>query len=287
MLLGGRVVLQKRFDADRCNQLLGSEKISILFGVPTTMRMMWEAESFSAADFSTVRFAIFGGELCPLPVIEAYAERGVAMRQGYGLTEAGPNCFSLPAADAVRKQGSIGFPNFHVDVRLQKDDGSEASHGEVGELLMRGPHVFSGYWQDPAETAAVLQQGWLATGDLMTRDEEGYYYVVGRKKDMYVSGGENVYPAQVERTLQTHEAVALAAVVGKPDSKWGESGCAFVQLDTGKDVSKQELLIWCKQHLASFQWPKDLVIVKELPLGTSGKIDKLKLAEQASQLPEQ
>ena len=196
------------------------------------MRMMWEAENFSAADFSTVRFAIFGGEPCPLPVIEAYAERDVAMRQGYGLTEAGPNCFSLPAADAVRKQGSIGFPNFHVDVRLQKDDGSEAGHGEVGELLMKGPHVFSGYWRNPAETDAVLQQGWLATGDLMTRDEEGYYYVVGRKKDMYVSGGENVYPAQVERTLQTHEAVALAAVVGVPDPKWGESGRAPLSSST-------------------------------------------------------
>ena len=132
------------------------------------------------------------------------------MRQGYGLTEAGPNCFSLPAEDSIRKQGSIGFPNFHVDVRLVKDDGCEAAVGEVGELWMKGPHLFSGYWNNPEETAKTLSDGWLSTGDLMKCDSEGYFYVVGRSKDMYVSGGENVYPANqpvqpVSITLQHPE----------------------------------------------------------------------------------
>ena len=280
MLLGGRVVLQKRFDPQRCNSLLGPEAITILFGVPTTMRMMWEADNFSAADFSSVRFAIFGGESCPLELIEAYDNRGVAMRQGYGLTEAGPNCFSLPAGDAIRKQGSIGFPNFHVGVRLVTADGRQAEVGEVGELWMKGPHLFAGYWNNPAETDKAIEQGWLATGDLMTRDAEGYYRVVGRKKDMYVSGGENVYPAQVERILQMHPAVALAAVIGVPDERWGETGCAFISFHQGQTTSASELDTWCKEHLATFQCPTQFVVIREMPIGASGKIDKRMLARQ-------
>jgi fatty-acyl-CoA synthase len=281
MLLGGRVVLQRGFDAPRCNQLVGPEKMTILFGVPTTLRMMWQADNFSAADFSHVRFAIFGGESCPMPVIEAFGARGVAMRQGYGLTEAGPNCFSLPAEDAVEKQGSIGLPNFHVAARLVTDDGREAGIGEVGELWMKGPHVFAGYWNQPGETAQTLRDRWVATGDLMTRDADGYYTVVGRKKDMYVSGGENVYPAHVERVLQGHRAIASAAVVGAPDPRWGETGCAFITFHPGRSISDEGLTAWCKRHLATFQCPTRFVVMHELPVGPSGKIDKLTLARQA------
>jgi fatty-acyl-CoA synthase len=246
--------------------------------------MMLEAPNFATADLSRVRFAIFGGESCPLPVIEAYGERGVAMRQGYGLTEAGPNCFSLPAEDSVRKQGSIGFPNFHIGVRLVPAEGDgdigDAKVDQVGELWMKGPHLFAGYWNNPVETANTLRQGWLATGDLMTRDADGYYYVVGRKKDMYVSGGENVYPSHVERILQNHPAVALAAVIGVPDPKWGETGVAFLTLHAGHRVSDGDLLAWCKQHLAVFQCPTRFVTLDELPLGPSGKIDKRGLADR-------
>lgn len=287
ILLGGRVVLQQRFDAERCNELLGPEGITILFGLPTTLRMMAEARNFSAADFTKVRFAIFGGESCPLHIIETYAQRGVAMRQGYGLTEAGPNCFSLPAADAVRKNGSIGFPNFNVDVRLMKEDGTAAQTGEVGELQMKGPHVFSGYWNNPSATDEVLHDGWLSTGDLMTRDEEGYYYVVGRKKEMYVSGGENVYPAEVERVLQKHESVAQSAVIGVADSKWGETGCAFIELVVGRHFDEDALRSWCRQHLAGFQCPTRFAVLEKLPIGPSGKVDKLILKSQAQELNKQ
>ena len=282
MLLGGRVVLQPRFDAEQCNRLVGREGITILFGVPTTLRMMAEATNFAEADFSKVRFAIFGGESCPLPLIETYAARGVAMRQGYGLTEAGPNCFSLPADDAIRKQGSIGFPNFFVGVRLCGEDGSVVSPGEVGELQIRGSNVFAGYWNNPQATEQVFDGDWLATGDLMTRDEEEYYYVVGRKKEMYVSGGENVYPAQVERVLQQHPAVVLAAVIGMPDPKWGECGWAFLQLNEGATASEAELQAWCERHLARFQCPTRFFIVYELPLSATGKCDKLALAKQSA-----
>ncbi len=287
MLLGGRMVLQPRFDAEQCNRLLGPEGITILFGVPTTLRMMAEAENFAAADLSGVRFAIFGGESCPLPLIETYAARGVAMRQGYGLTEAGPNCFSLPAADAVRKQGSIGLPNFLVDARLRGEGGSPVDAGEVGELQMRGPHVFSGYWNNPEATRKVLSDGWLATGDLMTRDEEGYYYVVGRKKEMYISGGENVYPAQVERVLQQHDAVALAAVIGMPDDQWGECGWAFVQLHPDAHAAEADLQAWCESRLARFQRPARFILLDEMPLGPSGKCDKRALADRVKPRREQ
>lgn len=282
MLLGGRVVLQQRFDAVRCNERVGPEAVTILFGVPTILRMMWEAENFDAADFSGVRFAICGGEPCPLPVIEAYRQRGVPIRQGYGLTEAGPNCFSLPAEDAVRKEGSIGFPNFFIDAKLTNQDDSEANAGEVGELLMKGPHLFAGYWANADETAKTLRDGWICTGDLMKRDGEGYYYVVGRKKDMYISGGENVYPAQVERILQMHESISLAAVIAMPDPKWGETGWAFVQLHPEFAVTESDVIRWSKQHLATFQCPAKVLFVDELPIGYSGKIDKLILRERAA-----
>jgi fatty-acyl-CoA synthase len=282
MHLGGRVILQLGFDAERCNELIGAEGITILFGVPTMLRRMWESRNFAAADFSSVRFAIFGGEPCPLPVIEAFQQRGVPMRQGYGLTEAGPNCFSLPAEDAIRKQGSIGFPNFHVGARLLKEDGRAAGVGEVGELWMKGPHVFAGYWANAEATAEAFRGEWFATGDLMTRDEHGYYFVVGRKKEMYISGGENVYPAHVERILQRHEAVALAAVIGVPDPKWGEAGWAFVKVQANRSLSEPELIGWCRQHLAAFQCPTRIVITDDLPLGPSGKIDKRLLAQHAT-----
>ncbi len=284
MLLGGRVILQPRFDAQRCNARIGPEGVSILFGVPTMLRMMWEAPNFEAADLTQVRFAICGGEPCPLPVIEAYQQRGVAIRQGYGLTEAGPNCFSLPAEDAIRCQGSIGFPNFFIGTRLVKDDGSEAVLGEVGELWLRGPHVFGGYWENEEETAQALQDNWLRTGDLMKMDNEGYYFVVGRKKEMYISGGENVYPAQVERVLQRHAAVSMAAVIGMPHPKWGEAGWAFCQLHDGRSSSESDLLEWCREHLAKFQCPSRIIIMEDLPVGHSGKIDKLALRQQAASL---
>jgi fatty-acyl-CoA synthase len=284
MLLGGRVILQRQFDPCRCNELLGPEEVTILFGVPTTLRMIQQAPNFSKADFSSVRFAIFGGESCPLPLIEAYAARGVAMRQGYGLTEAGPNCFSLPGEDAIRKQGSIGLPNFHIAARLVDQNGNDVAVGEVGELLMKGPHVFSGYWANAAESDRAIQDGWLATGDLMKRDSEDYYYFVGRKKDMYVSGGENVYPAHVERILQTHEAISLAAVVSVPDSRWGETGWAFISLHADQTLDQEELLNWCRQRLARFQCPARIIVQDELPLGPSGKIDKLVLQQRAAEM---
>jgi fatty-acyl-CoA synthase len=279
MHLGGTVVLQKQFDPERCNASMGPCGITVLFGIPTMLRMMTEASNFDAADFSTVRFAICGGEPCPIPVIRAYKEKGVPMRQGYGLTEAGPNCYSLPAEDAFRKEGSVGFPNFHVQVKILSESGLPTVPGEVGELVIGGPHIFSGYWNNPEATREALRDGWLYTGDLVRQDEEGYFFIVGRRKDMFISGGENVYPAQVEKVLYAHPSIAQAAVIGVPDRKWGESGCAFVVLQPGATLGEKELMDYCKEALASYQCPKFVVFRDELPVGHSGKIDKQALRE--------
>jgi fatty-acyl-CoA synthase len=278
--LGGTLVLQSKFDAERCNALMGPRGITLLFGIPTMLRMMMEASNFRAADFSSVRFAICGGEPCPIPVIQAYREKGVPIRQGYGLTEAGPNCYSLPAEDAIRKAGSVGFPNFHVQVRILKEEGVPAGPGEIGELVMGGPHVFSGYWNNPEATRETLRDGWVYTGDLTRQDKEGYYFIVGRKKEMFISGGENVYPPQVEKVIYTHPSVAQAAVIGLPDAQWGEVGCAFVVLHAGASLGEQELIDYCKQKLASYQCPKSVFFLEKLPMGDSGKIDKKALRQK-------
>jgi len=279
LYLGGTVILQKQFDAERCNALLGPGGVTILFGIPTMLRMMMEASNFDAGDFSSVRFAICGGEPCPIPVIRAFQEKDVPLRQGYGLTEAGPNCFSLPAQDALRKEGSVGFPNFHVQVKILGDSGEPVTPGEVGELVIGGPEIFSGYWNNPEATRETLRNGWVHTGDLFRQDEDGYYFIVGREKDMFISGGENVYPAQVERVIYAHPSVAQAAVIGVPDAKWGESGCAFVVLHPGATLPDKELMDYCKETLASYQCPKSVVFSNHLPVGHSGKIDKKALRE--------
>ncbi|NGP89536.1 class I adenylate-forming enzyme family protein [Fodinibius halophilus] len=277
---GGKLILQPKFDAAECNRLVDQEEISILFGIPTMLRMMMEEDNFEETDFSSVRFAICGGESCPIPIIKGYQEKGVPIRQGYGLTEAGPNCYSLPAEDAIRKKGSVGFPNFHIGVKIVDEQNKELPQGEVGELLMKGPHVFKGYWNNPDATEQAFDDGWVHTGDLFRCDDEGYYYMVGRKKEMYISGGENVYPVQVEKVIYQHEAVAQVAVIGVPDDQWGETGCAYIVLHKEASLSKEELLEYCRDYLAGYQLPKHVILREELPVGDSNKIQKKDLEEE-------
>jgi fatty-acyl-CoA synthase len=271
---GGKVVLQTEFDPETSNRAIDAHGVTILFGIPTMLRMMMEAENFEEISFASTRFAICGGESCPIPVIERYKGKNVPIRQGYGLTEAGPNCFSLPAEDAIRKKGSVGFPNFHIQTRIVRPDGSETEIDEVGELTMRGPHVFSGYWNNEQATRKTLQEGWVHTGDLFKRDAEGYHFIVGRKKDMYISGGENVYPAQVEKVLYDHPHITQAAVIGIPDEQWGETGCAFVVIDSDELIAEATIIAYCKERLATYQTPSRVIFLDALPTGDSGKIQK-------------
>ena len=281
---GGKLVLQPEFDAAECNELIEKEDITILFGIPTMLRMMMEESNFDDVDVSSVRFAICGGESCPIPIINRYKEKGIPIRQGYGLTEAGPNCYSLPAEDAIRKKGSVGFPNFHIGVKIVDDNNEEVPQGEVGELLMKGPHVFTGYWKNPKATDETIDDGWVHTGDLFRCDDDGYYYMVGRKKEMFISGGENVYPVQVEKVIYEHDAVAQVAVIGVPDEQWGETGCAFVVLKDGDSLTRDELQGYCREYLAGYQIPKHIFFRDSLPIGDSNKIQKRDLEEEFEEL---
>ncbi|MBR9978033.1 MAG: AMP-binding protein, partial [Bacteroidetes bacterium] len=230
---GAHVILLGKFDPERILQLCDTEGVTILFGVPTMMDRLSQADAFPGAALSTVRYAIVGGEAMPVALIRLWQNKGVPIRQGYGLTEFGPNVFSLNEEDAIRKIGSIGFPNFYVDTRIVDEEADDVAVGEVGELLLRGPVCTPGYWNNPEATAATIRDGWFYTGDLVRRDEEGYYFVVDRKKDMFISGAENVYPAEVEHVLRSHPAVRAAAVIGVPDDRWGEVGKAFLVLNEG------------------------------------------------------
>jgi fatty-acyl-CoA synthase len=275
---GAKLVFLKKFDADQILQLSESEKCSLLFGVPTTMDMMARSSKFSVVNLSSIRYAIVGGEPMPIELIRSWHSKGIAVRQGYGLTEFGPNVFSLNEEDALRKIGSIGFPNFYIDTRVVTAEGKDCADNEVGELLLRGPMCMTGYWNNQDATAKTIVEGWLFTGDLVRRDEEGYFYVVGRKKEMYKSGGENVYPAEVDKVLRSFPGVREVAVIGVPDEKWGEAGKAFYSLEAGTVPDVQALESHCLKNLAKFKVPKYFHLMTDLPKGDSGKILKKNLS---------
>jgi acyl-CoA synthetase (AMP-forming)/AMP-acid ligase II len=292
---GARLIMLRKFDSDRVLQVCDQQGVTILFGVPTMMDIMYRSQAFAGARLAELRYAIVGGEPMPLPLIETWQQKGVPIRQGYGLTEFGPNVFSLNEEDAIRKIGSIGFPNFYIEARVLDDDGRELGAGEQGELVLRGPVCMKGYWNNPQATAATIRDGWLYTGDIVRRDSEGYYYVVDRKKDMYISGAENVYPAEVEHVLRTHHAVREAAVIGIPDPKWGESGLAFVVLSEGyagvnpgdaartvtsdNQITSNEIIEHCTGRLAKYKIPSHVRFIEALPKSDSGKILKRQLRE--------
>jgi len=279
---GATVVLAGKFDADQTVEAVDRHRVTVLFAVPTMFQMMLDSPRLADAALDSVRFFISGGAPCPIPLMEAFSARGVVFKQGYGLTEVGPNCFVLDEKDAIRKAGSVGFPVLHLDTRLVDGQGRPVGVDEVGELQLRGPTVCAGYWDKPEATAkARSEDGWFATGDLFRRDAEGYHFVVGRLKEMYISGGENVYPAEVERVLYQVPGVVEAAVVGVPDPKWGEVGRAFVALDpdVDGDLTEDRILAHCRDRLARYKVPKALVILDSLPKGPSGKILKTALTE--------
>lgn len=279
---GAKVVFLKKFDAEQILALSEKEKATLLFGVPTTMEMMARSPRFNDTNLENIRYAIVGGEPMPLELIKTWDKKGVPVRQGYGLTEFGPNVFSLNEEDALRKIGSIGFPNFYIEAKVVDPEGRELGANQVGELLLRGPMIMQGYWHNEKATQETIKEGWLCTGDLVRRDDEGYYYVVGRKKDMFISGGENVYPPEVEQILRSHPGVLEAAVIGIPDDKWGEVGKAFV-VRSSNDLTPETLHQHCVQNLAKFKIPKHFVFLPSLPKGDSGKILKRVLAETVNQ----
>ena len=274
---GAHIILTKKFDADQILQLSQKYSCTLLFGVPTTMRMMSQSEAFLPADFSKIRYAIVGGEPMPLEEIRTWQNKNIPVRQGYGLTEFGPNVFSLNEDDSVRKMGSIGFPNFYVQVKVVNERGEECAANEVGELWLKGPMAMAGYWNNSAATEDTFTDGWLKTGDLVFFDSEKYFFVVGRKKDMYKSGGENVYPAEVEKTILEISWVKEVAVIGAQDSQWGEVGHAYVVPKDPLLFDQKQLTDYCSLNLAKFKIPKFFTAMADLPKGDSGKILKRKI----------
>jgi fatty-acyl-CoA synthase len=262
---GATLVIEPGFDAARALDLIERERVTTMMGVPANYLFMSHEPRFAGADLSTLRLAVVGGAPMPEPLLDVWARRGVAIVQGYGLTEAAPNVLCLAPEDATRKAGYAGKPYPYVTCDLSDE----------GELLVRGPNVFPGYWRNEEASANAFRDGWLLTGDIAERDDEGNYRILGRLKDMVVSGGENIYPAEIEAVLHEHPAVADVAVIGVPDERWGEVCVAFVVLDA--PVSEEDLRRHCFDRLARFKVPKAFHIVDELPRNSMGKIQKSEL----------
>lgn len=272
---GAYTCLMKKFDAHTVLQALEDEACTIFMGVPTMLKMMADDVAFDQVELKPLRYFIVGGEAMPVPLIERWQNKGVPIRQGYGMTEVGPNLTSLHQDDTIRKIGSIGKPNFYLETRIVDEHGHDVPQGQPGELWIRSEVVTPGYWRNEAATqSSITPEGWFRTGDMLREDEEGFLYVVDRIKNMYISGGENVYPAEIEKVLLRHPAVAEAVVLPVPDPKWGEAGLAVVVLKPGETADSETLRAHCSAHLARFKVPRDYHFQAALPKNDAGKIDR-------------
>jgi fatty-acyl-CoA synthase len=277
---GGSLLLKTFFSATEALRVICGEKVNYVFAVPVMFQMMTKSELWPEVDFSHVHFFIAGGAPMPVDLIRQYqAEKGVFFAQGYGMTEA-LRLTSLDLEDSIRKAGSVGKEVFHTDIRVVKDSGEEVGPGETGEILVKGPNVFAGYWNAPEATAEVLKDGWFSTGDMGRRDEEGFLYVIGRKVELIISSGENIYPAEVERAIKDIPGVTEAAVVGMPDPLRGEAVAAFVCLSRGSRLTEEALLGGLEGKIAPYKMPKKILFVKEFPRNATGKILKHALKQQ-------
>ncbi len=277
---GGTVALMSAFDAPLSLKVIEEWGITATVAVPTMYQMLLDA-GLDGCDTRSLTTILCGGAPLPEPLLDAWLDRGFMFRQGFGMTEVGPNCFSLPPWMVPHKRGSVGQPVLHGAARVVDDGGRPLPVGEVGELLLGGPHVCLGYFEDPANTAKVMRDGWFATGDYARVDEDGYFYVAGRKKDMFISGGENVYPAEIESVILAMPGVAEVAVVAVPHEKWGEVGLAALVAEGGARLDPAAVKQWCVDHLAKFKVPKRYVLLDALPKNASGKVLKAAVKAEA------
>jgi fatty-acyl-CoA synthase len=286
LYVGGRIVLLRAFDLEEILRVIVEERCTVVLGVPTIFRMLMQTPGFEQADFNHVRFFISGGAPLPVDLVKDWlAAKGGVFRQGYGLTEVGANCFTMTDEESVSKLGSVGKPIFHSRMRLVDPETSQdVPVGHEGELLIAGPHVCTGYWHNPEASAAALEKGpngpWFHTGDMARMDEDGCYTIIGRYKDMIISGGENIYAAEVEAAFREHPSVDEAALIGMPHEMWGEVGLMVVVLEEGETVTEDELKAFCGNQLARFKIPKRVVFAKALPYSSYGKVLKEDLKER-------
>lgn len=274
---GQKLIIQRFFNPNESLKLIEKEKVNLMFGIPVMFLFMTLDPDFEKTDFSSVNFFIAGGSPCPKSLIETFMEKGVTFNQGYGMTETATAITALRSEDALRKLGSCGKPVFHTDIRIVDLEGGDLPQGEMGEVLVKGPNVIREYWRKPKETAETIEDGWLHSGDMGYIDEEGYLFLVDRKKDMYISGGENVYPAEVEDVIMSFDKVADVGVIGVPDKKWGEIGMAVVVKKPDTELTENEVIEFCKGKLAKYKIPKKVTFIDVLPRTATGKILKKEL----------
>jgi fatty-acyl-CoA synthase len=271
---GGSVVISTFYNAAEMLKTVCREKVNYLFAVPVMFQMMTDVEEWKDADLSHVHFLISGGAPIPLPVIKKYQEeKGVGFVQGYALTETG-RLTSLDLEDSIRKAGSVGKEVFHVNLHIVDDAGKNLPANQPGEIIVQGPNVFYGYWRNDLATAAAMKGGWFHTGDMGRRDEDGFIYIVGRKVEMIISSGENIYPAEVERAIQSLPQIKEAVVVGMRDKKRGEVVGAFVILQKDAKISESEILTVLHDKIAHYKVPKKIFFVDDFPRNQSGKVLK-------------
>jgi fatty-acyl-CoA synthase len=277
---GGTAILQRTFDPVKTLALLREEKISLFFGVPAIFMALIQHPDFDADVFKNVRVVMSGGAPLPVNLVKQYHEAGIILRQGFGMSEAAPSIATLGKDLALKKAGSIGRAVFHLDARVVDDDMNDVPTGDVGELIIQGPNLLQSYWNRPEATQEAFSGDWFHTGDLARMDENGDLYIVERKKDMFISGGENVYPAEVENAIYELPQIAEAAVIGVDDEKWGEVGRAVVVLKKGQRLTTEAIIDHLKGRLAKYKLPKSVVFSDQLPRNAAGKVLKTVLRQE-------
>jgi fatty-acyl-CoA synthase len=283
LLKGGSVEPLPRFDPGAVLARIGAAGITSFAAVPTMLQMMVEHPDWASAELGSLHTVLYGGSPVQERVARAWLERGVRLQQGYGMTEASPGVCMVPRGGDPTRPVSVGVPHFFTDTAMLRDGARGPLPGEPAELLVRGPHVFAGYWGRPDESAAAFVDGdWFRTGDVLRVDDDGWADVVDRVKDVIISGGENIYPAEVEAVLVRRDEVADAAVVGVPDERWGEVGAAYVQVRAGQSFDEHAVRAHLETHLARYKIPKYLVAVEALPRNATGKVRRVELRERAA-----
>ncbi len=278
---GGTAVVSRAFEPGETLQAINDPDLGIthFLGVPAIFNALRDHPNNKDTDFSRLKVALAGAETVPESLVNWWYERGLVIQEGYGMTENTASCCVLGYKDVPSKVGSAGKPLRHIQLKIMKEDGTEALAGESGEIWTRGPVVTPGYWRRPDANEETFVDGWLRTGDIGSVDAEGFVYVEDRLKDMYISGGENVYPAEIENILYELTEIREVAVIGVPDDRWGETGCAVVSLQDSREMSAEEILAYCRPRLARFKHPNHVVFVDELPRNATGKVLKFELRE--------
>ena len=285
LINGGCLYLEPSYDPARALRLIVDERISSMIGVPVMYEGLTHQDGFADADLSSLTYAVTGGAPVPITLLQTFQRKGIYIKQCYGLTEATGFVADMPPHLALERPDCCGIAGIHNQIKIVDDDGAELPAGEVGEMLVRGPVVMKGYWRDPDKTAETIVDGWLHTGDLGWVDKDGFVYIVDRKKDMYISGGLNVYPAEVERVIGALPGVLELAVVAVPHPRWNEVGAAIIRAADG--VTTEDIIGPCKENLAGYKVPKYVVFVtEELPRNLSGKILRRELRQTYQSLPE-